>query len=147
MAVKFGFFCGDNNSSVLCAKRKFFDDDDDAALADKFFCHNNNNVICASANDEKNQNVIKYVNATSLDESDQVKNNRFNQCIDYIFLISYAIINIVLDGFIFVRKRYGLFAVFIILLLQLNGLVTESVAANAGTGTNKPTGIISNQCK
>lgn len=155
MAVKFGFFCGDNNCvadyGALCTKRKFLDDDNDVSdaaliIADTFSCHNNNSSNIRS--NDGNENNIKCVSSSlSLAISDNVHNNWFYQCINYICLISYAIISFVCSGCITLRKRCVLFAIFC-LLLQLNGLFAVTVAAtNVGSGIIASSEILSNQCK
>lgn len=154
MAVKFGFFYGDNDcvdddGVDLCSRRKFLDDDDDnddgdaALIENKFSCHNNN-LNNISSNDVNQNDIKKYVTALSLSTNSD-SNNWYNQCINYMCLILYSIIIFVYCGCTAIKKRCGLFAVFI-LLLQLNGLLAVTAASNVGTGLTGEL-IISDHCK
>lgn len=160
MAVLSGFFCGDNDGiyGVTSSGRKDEIDDDDALAAPIVFsCSDNNYMpteICAKGennlktNQSVNESATKQPLGNGRSSELIITKMHLNQCIDYICLMTSAMLSFLLNGcglcISFQRKRFGLLAVFIVLL---NGLATAVVAANVGAVTTNLIEAMPEQCK
>lgn len=162
MAVLSGLFlCGDNDSIYggSSSARKLGEHDDYDALADVFPCSNNNflpSEICAidknllktsqSVNDSATATIqppLRYGCSDLL----MISKMHLNQCMDYICLVTSAMLSFVLSGWCksSIINQFGLLAVFVVLL---NGLATAAFAANVGdVNTRSPIRTMSKKCK